>query len=172
VTQLVMHNMRLSLSFVVAVAFSTLVLASCGEQNSPVLQAVSGKSEQRTESETLNARASNAIRSSSGDEVEGGLQASKRLEVFSSRIEPLTLQKGGSAKIVLPLSSDLNFRAKMRSVAFVSDSIGLKDSNVQGKVLSLVVDEDAVEGRHEGKVVVRFENGSEFSQPISITVLP
>lgn len=172
-TQLVVYYNRWSSLFVALVSTSSLVLASCGEQSTPVLQAVSSKQEDRAEAEILNARASNAIRSSSADESDAGSsQAAKRLEVFSSRLEPLTLQKGGAAKIVLPLSTDLSLRAKLRSVAFLSDSTGLKESSVQGKILNVVVSEDAVEGRHEGKVVVRFENGSEFSQPISITILP
>ncbi len=173
VIKLVVDSNRLSLFIVLTFAFGATALVACGGQSSPVLQTVSPKQEQRTDVEVLNARATSSIRSSSAEDSDiGGGAASKRIEVFTSRLEALTLQKGGVAKIVLPLSSDENLRARLRSVSFVSESSGLKESSVQGRTLNLVVAEDAAEGRHDGKVVVRFDNGSEFAQPISITVLP
>ncbi len=164
------NRVAVQLSFIMSV--SSGFLASCGEQSSPVLQSPKLKAE-RVESEALSAKSLSSVRSNSSDESEAGDSTiSTRVEVFSKKIEPLTLQKGGSARIALPFTVDTRTMGLMRSVEFVSSSAGLKDSSVQGKSLNVVVSDDATEGRHDGRVVVRFENGAEYSQPLAISVLP
>lgn len=163
---------RLALRFGFVVSLGSGFLASCGEQSSPVLQSSKSKME-RVESESLSAKSLGSARSNSSDESEAGdSTVATQVEVFSKKIEPLTLQKGGAARIALPFTDDTRTIGLMRSVEFMSNSAGLKDSSVRGKSLNVVVSEDATEGRHDGRVVVRFENGAEYSQPLSISVLP
>lgn len=163
---------RLALRFGFVVSLGSGLLASCGEQTAPVMQSSKSKVE-RFESEPLSAKSLGSVRSNSSDESQAGdSTVATQVEVFSKKIEPLTLQKGGAARIVLPLTDDLKTIGLMRSVEFISSSAGLRDSSIRGKSLNVVVSEDAVEGRHDGRVVVRFENGAEYSQPLSISVLP
>jgi hypothetical protein len=134
-----------------------------------------GKSgtEKALQSEGLGAKSLSAVRANSAELAsEPEAPVVSRPKIFTSRIEPLSLQKGGAAKVTLPLSSESSVSAMIRSIDFSSQSSGLSESSVQGKVLSVVVSEDAEEGRHDGQIVVRLESGAEFVQSVVINVLP
>lgn len=149
---------------------SASALNACGrQQQGPSLASERPSQSARSESEALTARPLAAARSS--DEG-NNLQAAVRIEVFSKQIEPLTLQRGGSVKVSVPLSDSISEAGRVRSIEFQSSSEALRTSAVAGRTLNLVVAEDASEGRYSGRVVIRLDNGSEASQPVSVTVIP
>lgn len=150
-----------------------VLLLACGQQPGPMLQAA--RSSNDLSENTVSAPDTTSVLRSNSDEDNTSSVSSGspvRVSVFSRRIEPLNLQKGGTAKIALPFSDEARLLGNVRAIMFVSPSAALKQSSIQGRTLSIVVAEDASEGPHEGRVVVRFENGPEFSHPLSISVLP
>ncbi|MEN9810998.1 MAG: hypothetical protein RLZZ488_2565 [Pseudomonadota bacterium] len=152
------------------VGLSTFALIACGQQQQgPVLAGERQSQSVRAESESLTARPLAAARSS--DEG-GNAQAAIKIEVFSKQIEPLTLQRGGNVKVSVPLSDSISATGRVRSIEFQSPSEALRTSVVAGRTLNLVVAEDAPEGHHSGRVVIRLDNGSVASQPVSVTVIP
>ncbi|MFZ9520929.1 MAG: hypothetical protein ACO3A4_10670 [Silvanigrellaceae bacterium] len=154
--------------------FSKLVLASlvavmvsCGQQ-SPALS-VDKNFIQRSDSEPQTTNALMAVRSSSD---EGSGVASSRLQVFARPIEPLTLQRGGSVKVQIPLADGVVNSGIVRSIEFQSGSESLKGSLVQGRTLNLVVGEETPDGRYNCRLIVKLDNGGEFVQPLLISVIP
>lgn len=150
-----------------------VMLSSCGSQPNPSLDLGRTGGEKAQQSESLGTKSLSAVRANSAElasEPEAAVVSRPR--IFTSRIEPLSLQKGGVAKVSLPLSSDSSVSAMIRSIDFSSQSSGLSESSVQGKVLSVVVSGEAEEGRHDGQILVRLEGGAEFVQSVVINVLP
>ncbi|MEY2988332.1 MAG: hypothetical protein RJB13_1853 [Pseudomonadota bacterium] len=147
---------------------------SCGRQTSPAPQL-------ETKIPAVDERGSGSVSEGeetfrSSSELDKSLQEApeprQRLEIFQAKIEPLALQRGGSARIVLPLTDDPTVAAQIQSIAFSSASSALRGTSVQGRVLAVVVDGDAAEGRHDARILVQLGNGSIFSQPVAISVLP
>ena len=156
-----------------AVSVASLMLSSCGSQPNPTLDLGKAGTEKAQQSEVMGAKSLSTVRANSAElasEPEAAVVS--RPKIFTSRIEPLSLQKGGMAKVTLPLNSDSSVSAMIRSIEFSSQNSGLGESSVQGKILSVVVSEDAEEGRHDGQIVVRLESGAEFVQSVVINVLP
>lgn len=145
---------------------------SCGQQPTPSLQLQSKG--QGTKVGDNRPAQTEVLRSSSELDAETQAQTAprQRLEVFQSKIEPLALQKGGSARIVLPITDDPIVAEQIQSISFSSESSALRSTSVQGRVLVVAVEADAIEGRHDARILVQLENGSFFSQPLAISVLP
>lgn len=154
--------------------FSVAIFAACGQQVNPVLQSEMAAQQPAARPDAGPSATQETLRSSSelDSDVQESAAPAKRMKVFQAPIEPLALQKGGTARILLPLSDDPKVEEQIESVAFVSDSAALKGTSVQGRVLLVVVDGDAAAGRHESRIVVQLAGGSLFSQPVSISVLP
>lgn len=167
---LVVRSLRSLTRAIGYVGLTIVTLNACGQQQQgPTLAGERQSQSMRSESESLTARPLAAARTS---EDGGDIQAAVRIEVFSKQIEPLTLQRGGSVKVTVPLSDSISTAGRVRSIEFQSSSEALRTSAVAGRTLNLVVAEDASEGRYSGRVVIRLDNGSEASQPVSVTVIP
>lgn len=165
------HGIRPTLLLSVAEAVCcALLVAACGTQGTPVLSSTDVSTRTQGESEKLTAKTLGVVRSSDEDLSSSG--GAVKVEVFAKKIEPLTLQKGGSVKVFLPLNDIPPKVGFVKAVDFVSESLSLKGSSIQGKILNVVVAEDASEGRHEGRVIVRFDSGREFAQAVTIQVIP
>jgi hypothetical protein len=147
------------------------VMSSCGQQT--LAPSLDSRGSGRGESSVLVnpdvALATSNIRANS-DEGDG--PASAVMKVFSKAIDPLTLQPGGSVKISLPLSQSILNAGTVRGIQFLSGSESLRGSVVQGRLLNLVVAEDAPEGRYEGSVIIRLMNGREAVQRVAVSVIP
>lgn len=150
------------------------LVTSCGQQANPSLQLETKPPVGERGATNPVPEAADGLRSSSElDDVTqnpGGVR--QRLEVFQGKIEPLALQKGGSARVVLPVSDDPSITEQIQSITFSSVSTALRSSAVQGRVLTVVVENDASEGRHDARIRVQLGNGAIFSQPLAISVLP
>lgn len=162
---------RSSVWDVVLVVALTLMV-SCGQHPTPSLQ-LQPKGQGDDVGDNRPAQ-TEVLRSSSelGAETQAQTAPRQRLEVFQFKIEPLALQKGGSARIVLPITDDPIVAEQIQSISFSSKSSALRGTSVQGRVLTVVVEEGAVEGRHDARILVQLDNGSIFSQPLAISVLP
>lgn len=148
--------------------------AACGQQVNPTLQPEASAKQAAALPDPGTSTSQESLRSSSelGSDGLSSAVPVKRIKVFQAPIEPLALQRGGTARVLLPLSDDPKVEEQIESIAFVSDSAALKGTSVQGRVLLIVVDGEAAEGRHESRIVVQLAGGSLFSQPVSISVLP
>lgn len=160
------RHIQFSFGFLVLM---TIQLASCGQQTAPVLSPETQAMGARSESETVTGKALMAARGSSDDPVSS---APQRVEIFSKAFEPLTLQRGSSVRVNISLSDKAVADGLVKSVEFESSHESLKGSLVQGRVLSLIVAEDASEGRYDGRVIVRLQNGRVASQLVPVTVIP
>ena len=150
------------------------LVSACGQQVSPSLQLETVAPEASNGAAGRSSEALEPSRSSSELEIgaQRALEPRKRLNVFQSKIEPLALQRGGSARIVLPVSEDPGVVDQIQSISFSSTSSALRATTIQGRVLAVVVDSEAAEGRHEARILVQLGNGTIFSQPLAISVLP
>lgn len=150
------------------------LVASCGQQVNPSPQLEGKVPAANSRGDESTSEGAEVLRSSSELDrgAAGDPEPRQRISVFQSEIEPLALQRGGSARVVLPLNDDPAIADQIQSVSFSSESTALRGTTVQGRVLAVVVDGDAAEGRHEARILVQLGNGSIFSQPLLISVLP
>jgi hypothetical protein len=149
-------------------AFWLPLAVSCGQQGPTLV--VDKNQPQRLESDRQAATTMMAVRSSSDEGA--GVAASSKLQVFSRPMEPLTLQRGGVVKVQIPLAESVVSAGLVRGIDFQSSAENLKGTVVQGRTLSLVVGDDAQEGRYNCNLVVKLENGREFVQSMLISVIP
>ena len=75
-------------------------------------------------------------------------------------------------KVQLPLSDSVAGAGLVRGIEFQSNNESLKGTVIQGRTLSLVVGDDAAEGRYNCSLVVKLENGRESIQSMVISVIP
>lgn len=143
-------------------------IAGCGQQQYPAVK-IDKSVSVRGESEDTSAQALTSTRKASDEGA--GSSAPVQISVFAKGFEALALQRGGSVRIPIPLADGLS-AGSVRAIEFKTSNDELKGSAVQGRALNLVVAEDAHEGRYEGRVFVRLDNGREASQSVKITVIP
>ncbi len=146
-------------------------LTSCGHQAAPNLGGTErGAREARLGSESVSAKSFSAARAAS---VQGSEETDpSRIQVFAKPMEPLTLQRGGSVRVSIPLADEISSSGMVRAVEVKLSAEGLTGNIVQGKTLSLSVGEEAIEGRYTGRLLVRLSNGREAVQSFSVSVIP
>lgn len=145
------------------------LIGSCGHPQGPELSS-DKESRNVSISEPLTGKALSAARPS-GEGI-SELTDPVRFKVFSKPLEPLTIQRGGSVKITLPLTEEVLSPGILRSAEFRISVEGVTGSVIQGKTLSVNVGEDAPEGRYVGRLIFRLVNGREAIHNLQLSVIP
>lgn len=145
------------------------LVVACGDTGQPSLGSDKTLSN-RSKSETIPSKTLMAARTESDES--GGTAEHRAIKVFSKALEPLTLQRGGSVKMSIPLSENVLDAGLVRGVEFQSSNGNLQGTVVRGRTLNLTVSEEAAEGQYDGNIIVRLENGRLAAQKLAISVIP